>query len=221
MNTRQRLKKKIHQYLTNWTIWNKSDEFWNSAVNSLFYGAFSPLSSSSSSSSLKLPPQFCWLQVDTTSFDSHFGGLAETTEACTQALHFTARIVACEQGFVERGVDFSSRDDYRSYSPSGWILPLPPPQRGRLESLLAVYAKYEDNTFVKNSLLPFFDKDKTTLLPYLRFRRTNTSPCLVLVQEKCNVCYHYNRVTQYFLTGNRGCGDSFEAKNIWDQYLQN
>ena len=141
--------------------------------------------------------------------------------ACKQALHFTARIVACEQGFVERGVDFSSRDDYRSYSPSGWILPLPPPQRGRLQSLLAVYAKYEDNTFVKNSLLPFFDKDKTTLLPYLRFRRTNTSPCLVLVQEKCNVCYHYNRVTQYFLTGNRGCGDSFEAKNIWDQYLQN
>ena len=46
MNTRQR-RKKIHQYLTNWTIWNKSDEFWNSAVNSLFYGAFSPLSSSS------------------------------------------------------------------------------------------------------------------------------------------------------------------------------
>ena len=47
--------------------------------------------------------------------------------------------------------------------------PLPPPQRGRLESLLAVYAEYEDNTFVKNSLLPIFDIDKTNLLPSLRF----------------------------------------------------
>ena len=59
---------------------------------------------------------------------------------------------------------------------------------------------------------PLFYKDKTTLLPSLRFWRTNTSPCLVLVQEKCNVCYHYNRVTQYFLTGNRGRGDSFWSK---------
>ena len=153
MNTRQR-RRKIHQYLTNWTIWNKSDEFWNSAVNSLFYGAFLPLSSSS----LKLTPQYCWLQHYLVWFALWWA--RRNYRACKQALHFTARIVACEQGFVERGVDFSSRDDYRSYSPSGWILPLPPPQRGRLESLLAVYAKYEDNTFVKNTLLPFFIKIK-------------------------------------------------------------
>ena len=84
-------------------------------------------------------------------------------------------------------VDFSSRDDYSSYS----SLNTPPPsspQRTRLESLLTVYAKYKDNAFVNNSVFPLFDKDKTTLWPSLRFSQTNTSPCLVVFQEKCNVC---------------------------------
>ena len=44
--------------------------------------------------------------------------------------------------------------------------------------------------FGQNSVkrFPLFDKDNTTLLPSLRFSRTNTSPCIVLFQEKCNVC---------------------------------
>ena len=90
VNTRKR-RKKIHQYVRNWTIWNKSDEFWNSVVNSLFYGAFSSLSSSSSLNSLRSTVDY---RPTLPRFIRTLLG-SQKLQSLHQALHFTAHIVAC------------------------------------------------------------------------------------------------------------------------------
>ena len=122
--------------MRNWTIWNKSDEFWNSVVNSLFYGAFSSLSSSSS---LKLPPQYCWLQADTTSFYSHFAGLAETTEPPSSSSLYCAYRSLCRNRASWNVVSTSLRETTTGptappveYSPS--ILPSEVDWRACLQS---------------------------------------------------------------------------------------